>query len=203
MAEAEQSTGKRGRGRPRKGASDSREAILVAATELFTSQGYDATSIRAIAVRANVDPSLVLHYFGSKSDLLAASLGSPFRPDVGIPLLIEGDPATLGERIIRYILSEWENPAVQQRTALVLRSSLTSPAAAALLAEFLNREIISRIGSLLAGENVEFRLGLVSSQIAGLIVGRYVLKVPPLVNASPEQLIEHLGETVQRYLCGD
>lgn len=203
MTDAETSAPRRGRGRPRKGAPDSRDAILAAATELFTAQGYDATTIRAIAAQAGVDPSLVLHYFGTKSDLVAASLGSPFRPDEGIPPLLDGDPSTLGKRIIEYILTEWEDPAVQQRTSLVLRSSLMSPEASTLLSELLNREVITRIGSLLAVEDAEFRLGLVSSQIAGLLVGRYVLKIPPLVEASTADLIEHVGETVQRYLFAD
>lgn len=46
-----------------------REKILVAATDLFIEQGYDATSISQIARQAKVNRSLIFHHFENKSRL--------------------------------------------------------------------------------------------------------------------------------------
>lgn len=194
---------RRGRGRPRKGAVDAREQILVAASEEFTENGYEAATIRAIASRAGVDPALVHHYFGNKPDLLAAVLGSPFRPDQGIPVLLDGPADQTGERIVRYILTTWDNPKVRKRTALLLRSALTTPATTALVAGFLQRELLDKVAARVSADDAELRAGLVSTQIAGLVVGRYLLRIPTLVNASEDVLVRRIGATVQRYLFNE
>ena len=63
----------RPRGR-RPGNDDTRGTIARSALELFDSQGYDATSLRAIARHAQVDPALVHHYYASKPQLLTSVL---------------------------------------------------------------------------------------------------------------------------------
>jgi AcrR family transcriptional regulator len=57
------------RGR-RPGPTETREDILDAARDLFSQQGYEKASMRAIARRAKVDPALIVHYFSSKEGLL-------------------------------------------------------------------------------------------------------------------------------------
>jgi hypothetical protein len=47
------------------------------------------------------------------------------------------------------------------------------------------------------------RASLVSSQLIGLVMTRYVLRLEPLASASPESLVAAIGPTVQRYLTGD
>ena len=46
--------------------------IRQAGLELFAEQGVAATSVRAIATRADVSPALILHHFGSKDGLRQA-----------------------------------------------------------------------------------------------------------------------------------
>lgn len=48
--------------------------ILDAATRLFASNGYHATSTRSIAAAAGVSEGTVFHYFGSKNELMLAIL---------------------------------------------------------------------------------------------------------------------------------
>lgn len=50
------------------------EAVLNAASELFAAKGPTATSIREVATRAGVNHGLVHRHFGSKRQLLAATL---------------------------------------------------------------------------------------------------------------------------------
>jgi len=44
------------------------------------------------------------------------------------------------------------------------------------------------------------RAGLVSSQILGLALCRYVLKLPPVARLSRAEIVRRVGPTVQRYL---
>jgi AcrR family transcriptional regulator len=49
-----------------------RRAIVDAAIELFSSNGFRGTGIAAVAAKAGLTPSGVLHHFGSKEGLLQA-----------------------------------------------------------------------------------------------------------------------------------
>lgn len=50
--------------------------ILQVAAELFTAQGYGATTTRAIAERAGLRQATMYHYFASKDEIFAALLES-------------------------------------------------------------------------------------------------------------------------------
>lgn len=52
--------------------ADKRLHILDAAEELFSERGYEGTSVRDIAARANVNLAMISYYFGSKEKLLTA-----------------------------------------------------------------------------------------------------------------------------------
>jgi hypothetical protein len=43
---------------------------------------------------------------------------------------------------------------------------------------------------------------LVASQLLGLVIGRYVLRLPVLVNRQTDDLVTEVGPTVQRYVDG-
>lgn len=64
----------------REQATRTRQRILDAAAELFTDQGYGATSVRAIAQAAQVAPDTVYATFGSKSRLLTALIDIRLAP---------------------------------------------------------------------------------------------------------------------------
>ena len=56
----------------REGSTVKREAILDAARDLFLSDGFDRTSVDAVAARATVSKRTVYDYFGDKRSLLIA-----------------------------------------------------------------------------------------------------------------------------------
>ena len=58
----------------RRGRAQTTAAILAAAEELFSEQGYSAVTIRAIAEHASVSHALVHRYLGSKADIYRAVL---------------------------------------------------------------------------------------------------------------------------------
>ena len=55
------------------------------------------------------------------------------------------------------------------------------------------------VNVLVAGEGAA-AAAQAASQIAGLIVARYVLRLPDLAEAPAEELVVRVGATVQRYL---
>ena len=59
-------------GRPRDGDSDCRDRLLAAAMSAFAGSGYEGASLRAIALAAGFDVSMVAHYFDSKAELWLA-----------------------------------------------------------------------------------------------------------------------------------
>jgi TetR/AcrR family transcriptional regulator, repressor for neighboring sulfatase len=66
-------------------------AVLSAASELFAEKGPAATSIREVAARAGVNHGLLHRHFGSKRQLLAATL--QHLADSGAKLRESGAPA--------------------------------------------------------------------------------------------------------------
>jgi hypothetical protein len=147
-----------------------------------------------------VDSALLHHYFGTKADLFAQTVGAPMRPDLDIPALLEGPQDALGERIVRYVLEAWERPDTRKRGVTLLRSGIGNRLTTPLLAGFLQRELIGRIAARIEAPDAAFRATLVASQIAGMLLARYVLQFPAIAEASVEEIVARVGPTVQHYL---
>src|ERR1700716_932929 len=81
----------------RPGATTTRDAILRAARLRFAEAGYEQTSIRAVAADAGVNPTLVMHFFGSKEELFRAAVEWPFEPAMLESALLGAGGAGLGE----------------------------------------------------------------------------------------------------------
>ncbi|MCA2212344.1 TetR/AcrR family transcriptional regulator [Jidongwangia harbinensis] len=187
----------------RPGNQDTRQSILDAARTMFAERGFDRASIRAIATAAQVDPALVHHYFGTKDKLFLASMNAPIDPAELLPKALSGPREEAGERLVRMILGVWDSPAGSAAVAM-LRSAMSNDWTARLLREFVVTQILRRaIAELgLKDEDAQLRTGLVATQIAGLAVVRYVLRVEPVASTDPETLVRAIGPTVQRYLTG-
>jgi AcrR family transcriptional regulator len=170
----------------RPGPSDTREAILTAARESFAELGYDATTIRGVAARAEVDPALVHHYFGPKVDLFATAMELPASPSGLIAPVLEGPRDQVGERLIRTFLSVWDREAGRAPMLGLVRSAAANEQAARMLREFVERELVGRLLRQLGSDRVDLRAALVASQMVGLVMIRYVLRIGDLAAADPE-----------------
>ncbi|MDQ3714922.1 MAG: TetR family transcriptional regulator [Actinomycetota bacterium] len=188
---------------PRPGGSDTRETILAAARTEFASRGYDGATIRGIAVAAGVDPALVHHYFGTKSRLFAAALEFPFDPEVLFADVLGGGIDGAGERLLRAVFAAWDNAGSRAPMLAIIRTATTSDAGAAMLREFLDRNILQRISAELSPDRAGMRAALVASQMAGLLMARYVICLPTLATAAAEDIIAAVAPNVQHYLDGD
>jgi AcrR family transcriptional regulator len=150
-----------------------------------------------------VDPALVHHYFGNKDKLFLAAIEAPANPGDLLPEVLAGGRDNLGENIVRLLLRVWDGPMRPAALALV-RSAVGNEWTAKLLREFLVSQILRRVvGTLgLPTAEREARGSMAASQLIGLVMARYVLKVEPLASASPESIVAAIGPTVQRYLTG-
>lgn len=186
----------------RPGESGTRDAILAAARLAFGTQGYGATSVRAVARAAGVDPSLVLHFFGSKDGLFEAALELPLDPAAIVAGLLAGDLDTLGERVVRTFLGVWDATPGQGPMLAMLRSAVSHEDSAAMLRELLLRVILRPVAHGAGGDRPDLRASLLASQVVGLALTRYVLKLKPVASAFADDLAPLFGPTLQRYLTG-
>lgn len=176
-----------------------RAAILAAAQKLFAEHGYERTTVRDIAGIAEIDPALVIRYFGSKDELFARV--AVF--DLKLPDLGNVDRSKIGETLVRHFLSMWEGENAIGGMPIMLRSATSNEVAASKLREVFSGQVMPALARAGGRANVAERAGLVSSQLLGLAFCRYVLKLPPVVNLSRDVIIREVGRTIQRYVKGE
>ncbi|HEY1356042.1 MAG TPA: TetR family transcriptional regulator [Solirubrobacterales bacterium] len=186
----------------RPGNSTSREDIRKAASELFATRGYEGATMRAIAAKAGVDPSLVVHFFGSKVNLLAESIDWPFDPEVEMPKLLEGGKRDIGRRLAELAIRTWDDTGTRHPVFTLLRAGMNEPEAAEMLRKFMTERLYAPLMERLGSDQPKLREGLAVSQIVGVGMGRYVLKFEGLAEAESEEVIDWLAPVLQRYLTG-
>jgi hypothetical protein len=120
-----------------------------------------------------------------------------------LPLLLEGDRDTVGERLARFVASILESPEGRARVLGVVRAAASEPEAARMLREFLRGELWAPLARQLGIEDAELRVTLAGSQIVGMVMARHVIEVEPLAALSADELATLLAPTFQRYLVGE
>ena len=188
-------TGPDGDVRLRKG-ERTRLAILEAAREQFSRLGYDGASIRGIAAGANIDPSMVMRYYGSKEGLFAAAVDV----DLRLPDLSECPPAQRGRRLVEHFLTRWEGEPRDDVLVLLLRSAATNDAARERMHGIFTEQLGACVAAVSEPASAGRRAALIATQMLGLALCRYVLALPLVASAPPAQLTADLGPTIQRYL---
>jgi AcrR family transcriptional regulator len=168
-----------------------KEAIRNSARERFAVDGYERATIRAIAADAGIDPAMVMRYFGTKEKLFAAA--AEF--DLRLPDLADVPRGEVGRRITGHVVDRWDG---DETLMALLRAAVTNPTAA----ERMREIFASQLGPALAAvapSDAETRAGLVATQVLGLALTRYVLRLPPVVAMNRESIIDWIGPTLQRY----
>jgi AcrR family transcriptional regulator len=187
----------------RPGDSGTREAILDAARQGFGTTGYAGTSVRAVARSAGVDPALVHHFFGTKDGLFAAALELPLDPATVVPELLEQGLDGLGTRLVGLFLTAWDATPGQGPMLALLRSAVSDERSAASLRDLLSHAVLTPLArACAAAGDPELRACLAASQVVGLAVARYVVRLEPLASTPPAVLATAVGPTVDRYLSG-
>jgi len=178
---------------------DTRSAILLAARKRFAADGFERTTIRAVAADAGIDPSMVMRYYGSKDGLFSAATDVQLH----LPDLTHARREDLGEALIRHWVELWEGPLSDQVMVVLLRSAITNEDAAQQLRTIFSAQVMKAVGRVVDDPaESAMRAGLVSSQMLGLALTRYVLRLPPVVDLDQETIIAGVAPTIQRYLTG-
>ncbi|MFD5460087.1 TetR/AcrR family transcriptional regulator, partial [Streptomyces olivaceus] len=180
-----------------------RDRIPTTAREEFSERGYEKTSVRGIAKAAGVDPALVHHYFGTKEQVFAAAVEVAFAPALEAPgAIADGPLAEVGERLTRFILGVWENPATRTPLLAILRSAVNNETAAAVFRRLIADQVLHRVAAQLDLPDAELRVELAAAQLVGCAMLRYVVKLEPLASADAEQIVARLAPVVQGHLTG-
>ena len=184
------------RGR-RAGTPATREAIRNAARTRFLAQGYQSVTLRQVASDAGVDVALISYYFGSKQALFAAAMALPIHPAEVLDSLLDGDPATLAERLLRALISVWDSPDIGAQMQAVTITALSDPNMLSLIRDGIGGEIVNRIAAHLGEPDATQRAAAATTQIAGLIFARYLLKLQPIASMQPEHIVDQLSPLLQ------
>lgn len=193
-------------GRPRgrrPAGQDARADILRAARREFAAKGFALASLRGIARGADVDPALVHHYFANKESLFAETIVAHAHPALIAERLAAFATDELGYRIVENFLAVWDDAEGREVFSALFRSVASNPGLEAVMADMLETQLFARIADAHELTDSRRRMALVGSQLVGLALMRYVVKLPALVAMSPAQMAAAYGPTLQRYLTGD
>lgn len=174
-----------------------RACILAAARERFAAGGYERATIRAIAGDARIDPSMVMRYYGNKEGLFAAATSA----DLRMPDFTRVPREDVGRVLVTHFLDMWEDGGVL--TAL-LRVALTNQPSAERMRTIFEEQLLP-VARAVCPDPAEAptRAGLCAAQVLGLALTRYVLRFPPSVALTREEVTRWLAPTLQRYLTAE
>jgi AcrR family transcriptional regulator len=179
--------------RPRN-AAQTRADILAAARRRFATQGYEGTTLRAVAADVGVDAALVIRYFGSKQDLFATA--TEFR--IELPDLSGVDPEAIAGMLLPRYFAVWE----EDHTFLaLLRASMTSRIAADTLCQALATHVAPILRTA-TPDHSQQRIAVTDAFIIGLATTRSVLANPPIASLSRDELSRWAGPVIRQLLVG-
>lgn len=193
-------TGRAGR---RAGAPDTKAEILEAAKKMFAAHGYDRATIRGIAREASVDPSLIHHYFGSKEGLFAASIDLPIPAVEIVRSVLDRGGADLGRGLAETFFMVWENEEARASFLGILRSAMGGEdRAVTAFRQFLTTALLEQISPVIDGDDAQLRALLMASQLVGVAMTRYVVRLEPIASAPVEHIIDLVAPRIQSYVDG-
>lgn len=169
----------------------------------FAERGYDGTTVRGIAEEAKVDSALVHHFFKSKEGVFAAAMEDALRIGEVMPSLLADGLDGVGERLLRTFFTLWESKDKRETMVAVIRSATSHEEAVRMLRAFVSTEVIGRLAEAIERPNASMRAALVGSQLIGLIMIRYIVRVDPIASADTETLVAAYAPVIQRYLTAE
>jgi AcrR family transcriptional regulator len=136
---------------------------------------------------------MVMRYYGSKDKLFAAA--AEF--DLRFFDFATTDRTQVGSSLVRHFLERWEG---DEALVILLRSSATNGEAAQRMHKIFGTQLQPLVATLAPAGESGVRAGLIATQILGMALCRFVLRLPPVVGMTQDEIVEWLGPTIQRYL---
>jgi AcrR family transcriptional regulator len=184
----------------RPGWPQTRGDILLAARRSFGARGYDATSLRSIAKQADVDPALLVHYFGTKEALFIAALEVSMSPMLMFDGLATVSISEAAKLIVRRYLLMLDQEQTRDVILGLVRSAVSSERAATMLREFLAQAMLSSLSPLIHHPDRQLRASLVVAQLIGIAMLRHVVKADAVASVSSEELVSRVAPVIEAYL---
>ena len=150
-----------------------------------------------------MDSALVHHYFGTKQQLFAAAIQLPIDPMTILVPLRETPVEELGLRLPSVLLPLWDSE-VGAGLIATLRSLLFGSEvnlARSFLQEVIVAEVAPRVDN--PPGTGQIRVQFVASQLMGVVMARYIVKIEPFASLPAEQVAATIAPNLQRYLTGD
>ena len=192
MNKSESTTRGRRRGKP-----ETRAAVLAAARARFLADGYDGASLRSIAADAGVDVALLSYFFGSKRGLFGAALALPVNPLDVLQSEIDGDLATLPERLLTRLLAIWDEPATGEPLKALGRAAISDPDLGRLVRQTIGTEIVGRMTERIGGPQATQRAVAFTTQVAGIILTRYLIGFEPMASMGRDDVVRTMAPTLR------
>jgi AcrR family transcriptional regulator len=189
--------GRRGPKGPRGEVAD---RILSAARASFGAVGYAQTTLRAVAATADIDPALVTYYFSGKPGLFEAALEPPEGLRDRVKSAASAPLRERGRALIEAMLAQWEDPDFAAIFRSLILTAAHEPLAMERLREVFTGTLLAAMSETLDGEERALRASLVSSQVIGVAMARYVWRVGAIAELDAKDIARYIAPTIQRYL---
>ena len=177
--------------------------ILAAARDEFAQHGWAGSTMRAVARAADVDPALVYHYFGSKEGLLDAATNPPQKWLESVAKVWTTPVDQLGAALITLLLASWADDEIGPTLRAILQTAAHEPATREKLRRVVEGSLMGVSGLGTDERDRLVRSGLVSSQMMGFALMRYVWKIEPIASMSDDEAIAAVSPNLQHYVDGD
>lgn len=177
--------------------------IAAAARDEFAVHGWAGTTIRAVARRADVDPALVYHYFGSKEGLLDAATNPPQQWLDRVAEVWATPVERLGAALLQLLLVSWADDEIGPTLRAILQTAAHDPVTRDKLRRVVEGSLMGVSGLGSDDRDRLIRSGLISSQMMGFALMRYVWKIEPVASMTDDEAIAAIAPNLQRYVDGD
>ena len=181
-------------------ATKTRASILRAAAILFTKNGYQQTTVRAIAAEAGCNPALISRYFGGKASLYAMVIGE----NMPGHRQMTSDVRT-GARARELV--QWQLDMAQRITyeehrdrASILLRSVGPGASGETIRQLLDELLAAPFAQHVDGPDAGLRAGLLFVQLFGLNLLRDMVGLPQLAEASDAKILWYLAPAIHQIL---
>lgn len=179
----------------------SADRILLSSLTLFSTKGYDATSVREICAAAGITKPTLYHFYGSKEGVyraLVEGVLEPFRGEVA-RVLAAGDPVR--ERLRAVARAYFDRARTQPELVRFIFSLVHNPPSSAPDVDFprFYRDLVRMVASaaeegVAAGElapgSTEVRMLAYMGALAEAVCGFLIVGEPVLTDALAETLVD-------------
>jgi AcrR family transcriptional regulator len=143
------------------------------------------------------------HYFGSKEGLLDAATNPPLKWLESVAKVWTTPVDQLGAALITLLLAAWADDEVGPTLRAILQTAAHEPATREKLRRVVEGNLMGV--SELGGDERDrlIRSGLISSQMMGFALMRYVWKIEPVASMTDDEVTAAITPNLQHYVSGD